>query len=390
MRELLSRGNPRTCRSWLEIDLKNLRNNAMLLRDMMPPECELMAVVKANAYGHGAIQVAKCMNNIGVKAFAVATMDEGIELRKKGIKGEILILGYTDIGRIDQLKRYRLIQTVIDYDYALQLNNCNRDIEVHIKVDSGMHRLGICVDDVHKIRNVFALKWLKVSGIYTHLCVADSLEERDVRYTREQIDRFYFMLRQLKAQGITLPKIHIQSSYGLLNYPELNCNYVRIGIALYGILSNPEDEAMIQGGLRPVLSLKTRIAMIREVEAGEGVGYGRDFSVTRDSKLAILPIGYADGLPRSLSYGKGSVLLHGCQAPIVGRVCMDQLLVDVTDIPDVKQGDIVTLIGKDGEQEIRAASVAKNAGSITNELLSRIGNRLERIFINDNIISYKE
>lgn len=371
----------RTGRSWIEINMQNLEYNARVLRGLMPPDCELMAVVKANAYGHGDVRVSKCMNKIGVKAFAVATIDEGIALRRRGIQGDILVLGYTDISRAGQLNHYRLVQTVIDYNYAVMLNCCKKSIEVHIKVDTGMHRLGICVEDADKISEVFRLKGLKISGIFTHLCVADSLDEEAVKYTRGQINRFYHLLKQLKDRDITLPKVHIQSSYGLLNYPELHCDYARIGIALYGSLSTPGDRTKLQAQLRPVLALKARVAMVREVAAGEDAGYGRDFHVMRDSRIAVLPIGYADGLPRNLSGGSGSVLLHGLRAPIIGRICMDQLLIDVTDIPEAKPGDIATLIGADGKEEILAVNVAKNAGSITNELLSRLGTRLERIYI---------
>jgi serine/alanine racemase len=368
-------------RSWLEINTKNLKYNALLLKRLMPPDCEMMAVVKADAYGHGAVKVSKCMNEIGVRAFAVATIDEGIELRKRGIQGDILILGFTDLSRAYDLRHYRLIQTVIDYQYAVLLSNSRYSIQVHIKVDTGMHRLGICVEEVYKITEVFQLDGLKVSGIFTHLCEADDLEEEAVKYTRGQIDRFYQMLKQLEDKGIAIPKVHIQSSYGLLNYPELQCDYARIGIALYGSLSSQGDNTRLPAQLHPVLALKARVIMIREVAAGESVSYGRDFMIRKDSRIAVLPIGYADGLPRNLSYGSGSVLLHGRRVPIIGRICMDQLLIDVTEIPGVKPGDVATLIGVDGQEEILATSVAKSAGSITNELFSRMGARLERIYI---------
>ena len=251
---------------------------------------------------------------------------------------------------------------------------------MHIKVDTGMHRLGISVEEIEKIAEIFQLEGLKVSGIFTHLCVADAIEADAINYTRGQIDRFDQMLGRLKNKGIAIPKVHIQSSYGLLNYPELCCNYARIGIALYGTLSSHGDRTRLSAQLRPVLSLKVRVAMIREVATGESIGYGRDFILRQNSKVAVLPIGYADGLPRGLSNGLGSVLVHGRRAPIIGRICMDQLLIDVTDIPEVEAGDVATLIGVDGQEEILATSVADSAGSITNELFSRIGMRLERIY----------
>ncbi len=367
-------------RSWLEISTENLRYNANLLRNLMPPGCEMMAVVKANAYGHGAVKVSKCMNEIGVRAFAVATIDEGIELRRNGIQGEILILGYTDVSRAKELHHYNLIQTIIDYYYALLLNNSQYPIQAHIKIDTGMHRLGICVEEADRVAEVFCLDGLEVSGIYTHLCVADNLEAEEVKYTQGQIERFYMLLEFLKDRGITIPKVHIQSSYGLLNYPELRCDYVRIGIALYGSLSSEGDKTRRSAQLRPVLSLKAKVILIREVASGESVGYGRDFILREGSRVAVVPVGYADGIPRNLSYGRGKVLLHGRSAPVIGRICMDQLLIDVTEIPEAKPGDVATLIGTDGQLEIPATKVAKRAGSITNELFSRLGGRLERVY----------
>lgn len=370
----------RRCRSWIEINRTNLKYNAQILQANMQPGCKLMAVVKANAYGHGAAMVAKCMNEIGVDSFAVATIDEGIQLRKHGITGDILVLGFTDVRRADELCYYHLTQAIIDYDYALKLNRCGQLLQVHIKIDTGMHRLGLSAEDLGQVMEVFRMSHLKVSGIYTHLCVADSLEEEAVNYTRKQVNSFYLLLQQIIEKGIRLPKVHIQSSYGLLNYPELQCDYARIGIALYGCLS-VANQTKLQLKLRPVLALKSRIAMIREVAAGEGVGYGRESLMKDQSRVAVLPIGYADGLPRNLSEGRDQVLLHGQRVPILGRICMDQLLVDVTDIASVEPGDVATFIGSDDQEEMTALEVAQNAGTITNELLSRIGSRLERIYI---------
>jgi len=366
-----------TDRAWVEIDLSNLEHNVKVLRKAMPQKCELMAVVKADAYGHGAFEIAAHLNKINVKAFAVATIGEGIELRRCGVMGEILILGYTAPARAKELHKYDLTQTLIDYDYSLLLNEQGYDVKSHIKIDTGMHRLGFDKEDIEKISCVFAMKHIKVSGIYTHLCVSDSLDDNDICFTNMQIESFYKLLTLLKKKGISLPKIHIQSSYGLLNYPELKCDYVRAGVLLYGVLSFPDDKTKLHLDLRPVLSLKARVILIRTIKKGDSVGYGRAFIADRDSIIALLPIGYADGFPRNLSYGKGCVLIKGCQAPVVGKICMDKLAVDVTDIPDVKVGMTATLIGKDGNEEIAAPIVAKNSESITNELLSRMGRRLK-------------
>ncbi|HGJ1180463.1 TPA: serine racemase VanT catalytic subunit, partial [Streptococcus pneumoniae] len=338
-----------TDRAYLEIDLNNLEHNVKVLKRAMPQKCELMAVVKAEAYGHGLYEIATHLNKIGVKAFAVATIDEGIKLRQYGVLGEILILGYTAPARAKELRKYDLTQTLIDYKYALLLDKQGYNVMTHIKVDTGMHRLGFDAKDIEKISAVFSMKHIKVSGIYTHLCAADSIDEKDIFFTNVQIESFYNLLNQLKEKGITIPKIHIQSSYGLLNYPELKCDYVRVGVSLYGVLSSPNDRTKLHLDLRPVLSLKSRVILLREIKKGESVGYSRSFVANRDSLIALLPVGYADGYPRNLSCGKSYVLINGHQAPVVGKICMDQLAVDVTDIPNVKTGSIATLIGKDGK-----------------------------------------
>lgn len=365
-----------TDRAYLEIDLNNLEHNVKALKRAMPQKCELMAVVKAEAYGHGLYEITTHLNKIGVKAFAVATIDEGIKLRQYGVLGEILILGYTAPARAKELRKYDLTQTLIDYKYALLLDRQGYDVMTHIKVDTGMHRLGFDAKDIENISAVFSTKHIKVSGIYTHLCAADSVDEKDIFFTNVQIESFYNLLNQLKEKGITIPKIHIQSSYGLLNYPELKCDYVRAGVSLYGVLSSPNDRTKLHLDLRPVLSLKSRVILLREIKKGESVGYSRSFVANRDSLIALLPVGYADGYPRNLSCGKSYVLINGHQAPVVGKICMDQLAVDVTDIPNVKVGIIATLIGKDGNEEISAPMIADNSESITNELLSRMGKRL--------------
>lgn len=367
-------------RAYLEIDLKNLEHNVRVLKNAMPPHCELMAVAKAECYGHGMYGTTVYLNQIGVSAFAVATIDEGIRLRKYGISGEILIMGYTSPMRAKELCKYKLTQTLIDYEYSLRLDEQGYKVTAHIKVDTGMHRLGFDADDTKEIVTAFSLKNIEITGIFTHLCSADSRAEEDVDFTRKQIGKFYNSLDNLRKSGIRIPKVHIQSSYGLLNYPEIKSDYVRAGIALYGVLSSPNDETKLELDLRPVLSLKARVVLLRKICKGETVGYSRAFTASRDSLIAILPIGYADGFPRNLSCGKSIVLICGQKAPIIGKICMDQLAVDVTDISNIKIGSIATLIGKDENDEIAAPTVAENSESITNELLSRMGRRLNIIY----------
>ncbi len=363
-------------RAYLEIDLNNLEHNVMTLQNAMIPGCKMMAVVKADAYGHGMYEITTYLEQLGVSSFAVATIDEGIRMRKYGICGEILILGYTSPSRAKELYIYKLTQTLIDYDHASKLNDQGYNINCHIKIDTGMHRLGFEVNDYEKIRSVFSMEHIHTTGIFTHLCVSDSLEEGDIEFTHKQIDSFYGLIDELKSDGLHMPKIHIQSSYGLLNYPELKCDYVRVGIALYGVLSSPNDKTRLQLDLKPVLSLKASVVLLRDIKEGEAVGYNRAFTALRNSKVAVLPIGYADGIPRKLSCGNGYALVNGQRAPIIGKICMDQLSVDVTDIPNVTLGSVATLIGSDGKEELSAPIIAENAESITNEFLSRMGKRL--------------
>lgn len=367
--------DPALDRAYLELNMDNLAHNLTVLQNEMPSGCDMMAVVKAEAYGHGANAVAEFLEMRGVGAFAVATIDEGIALRKHGIAGDILILGYTAPHRAPALKKYRLTQTLIDHAYARALSRQGVRVQAHIKIDTGMHRLGFDASDTVGVMDTFSMPNLKITGIFTHLCVADSLADADIAFTRAQIARFDALLDRLKVAGIALPKVHMQSSYGLLNYPELRCDYVRVGIALYGVLSAPQEKTKLAPELKSVLSLKTRVVLMRKITQGESVGYGRAFTAMRDSTVAILPIGYADGYPRALS-GKGEVLIEGKRAPIVGRICMDQLAVDVTDIPEAHIGSVATIIGSDGTQTVSAPTTAQTAETITNELLSRLGKRL--------------
>ena len=364
-----------TARAWREVDLAALGHNAQVLRNTLAPETELMAVVKAEAYGHGGAVTARALQKTGVRAFAVACLAEGIALRKAGVRGTILILGYTAPEEAPLLRRWRLTQTVADIDHGRALAAQGRWVHVHLALDTGMHRLGIPAENREEILEVFRLPNLVVDGVFSHLCVSDSLEAGDVAYTQEQLTLFYDTVAWLRAAGYEPGKVHIQASYGIWNLPPQPCAYVRAGIALYGVRS---DDAPVQRNLdlRPVLSLRARVASIRTVQAGESAGYGRAFRAERETRLAVVTIGYADGLPRDLPQRGGQVLIRGKRCPMVGRMCMDQLLVDVSSLLEVTPGDTVTLIGRDGGQVIRAEELAARCGTITNELLSQLGSRL--------------
>lgn len=365
-------------RAWVELDREALAHNVAVLRRLLPPHCTLMPAVKANAYGHGAVPVARELNRLGLQAFCVATAQEGAELRAGGVQGEILVLGYTHPQQARLLHQNHLTQTVVDHSYGMALEAQNVPLEVHLKLDTGMHRLGEGSDRVDTLVPLFACRNLKVTGAFTHLCAAGTASPEDRAFTLSQGRAFCTALARLEAQGCPIPKRHLLSSYGLLHYPELGGDYARVGIALYGVLSSPADLTRCPVTLRPVLSLKAQVAQVRTLEAGEQAGYDLQFTAQRPTKLAVLTIGYGDGLPRSLSCGVGAALVGGRKAPIAGRVCMDQTLVDVTDCPPVAPGDTAVLIGASHGLEITACDLAKETGTIANEILSRLGARLER------------
>ena len=334
-----------------------------------------MAVVKADAYGHGAVIAARALWRHGVRAFAVATMEEGIELRRAGIRGTILVLGWTPAQFARRLARWHLSQTIADEAHARALSAQGVRLDVHLALDTGMHRLGVAWDDLDAQMRIFSLPGLRIRGTFSHLSVADSLSKADVAFTREQSRRFFAAIEALRGRGCDPGLVHLQASYGILNHPTGPCDFARAGIALYGVTSDSQPTART-ADLWPVLSLRARVASVRALAPGESAGYGRAFTARRPTKLAAVAIGYADGLPRDLPERGGEVLLHGHRAPAVGRLCMDQMLVDATDVPDVRPGDVATLIGRDGAVQISAVDLAGQCGVLTNELLSRLGGRL--------------
>lgn len=386
-----------TCsRAWIEISQAALERNVAFLYSRLPGSCRLMPAVKAQAYGHGAVIVSRLLNRLGVDAFCVACASEGVALRDAQVTGKILILGYTSPADYPYLVSHDLIQTVADYSYAQELNRFGQAVRVHIGIDTGMRRLGIRCESMDEIKAVYRMENLTVDGLYTHLPVSDSALAQDRAFTERQIHAFYRVVDELKSQGFPCPSLHLLASYGIMNLLQnrnghngfssipdsmLAADYVRPGIALYGMLSTAGDSNLWQDSLSPVLSLKARVASVRTLYAGESAGYGLTFTAAKDMKIATLSIGYADGLPRALSQGNGSVLINGCKAPIIGRMCMDQTLVDVSEIPHIQAGDIAVIIGKSGLLEITAGHLAGQCGTITNEILSRLGERLDRIIV---------
>lgn len=368
-------------RAWAKIDLGAICHNCEVLKKLLPDSCEIMAIVKADGYGHGDVQVGKALNQWGINAFAVASIEEGIHLREAGIRGEILILGYTDHGLADLLKKYDLSQTIVDNEYGTKLNAEGVNVKVYIGIDTGMHRVGILAEDVEPIKALYRHRHLKIQGIFSHLCVSDSLAEDDIAYTHEQITRFFRLVNHLQGEGLDTGKIHLQASFGIVNYPDLPCDYARPGLVLYGVLNGEGIAYEKRPDVRPVLSLHARIGAVKEIQAGDSVSYGRTFKAAAGMKIAAVTIGYADGVPRNLSGSGGWVLVHGYRAPVLGRVCMDQLMIDISHIPDVETGDKVTLIGTDGAEQITCEMFSEWCDTIPNEVLTRLGTRVSRLYI---------
>jgi serine/alanine racemase len=367
-------------RAWIEIDLDALAYNLADIRSKVPAGCEVMAVVKANAYGHGVERVAMRLVSEGIKVFAVATVDEGIELRKHVSEGEILVFGYTHPEDVRLLFENKLTQLVIDGEYAKALNDTGYRLNVHVEIDTGMHRLGVELSNFAEIESIFSNENLTVKGIATQLSSSDSLDASDVDFTNAQMEKFLTVADRLKSKGYNVGKLHAQASYGIYNYSGSSLDYVRPGIMLYGADSKNND-TKIETDLRPVLSLKALIAQVRWIEAGESVSYSRKYTAEKPIKLATVCIGYADGVPRQMSGNGGLCIVGGVKVPIVGRITMDMLMLDVTQVENVQAGDIATIIGKDGNEEIRCEYVAGASGTITYDILSRLGGRLPRIYL---------
>ena len=365
-------------RTWAEVNLSNLEHNYRSLRAMLAPGCRFLGVVKANAYGHGAVPVARRLEQLGAEYLAVACLDEALELRQAGIGLPILILGFTPDERGAELLEGDITQTVYDLESAKNLSRlaeaAGKPLKIHIKADTGMSRLGWLCDETHRaesvdaICQVCALPGLEPEGIYTHFANADS----DEAYTMLQFTRFLDLLEALKARGLTFPIRHCAASAAMLRYPCTHLDMVRPGIALYGHYPDPSCEGLDGPGLRPVMTLKTRVASVKTVPAGTPVSYGCTHVVERETRLAALTIGYADGLPRLCS-DRWQVELNGRRAPILGRVCMDMCMADVTGL-EVAPGDEAEVFG----ERLPVEDLAGLAGTIQYELLCAVSPRVWR------------
>ena len=360
-------------RAWRELHPEAFGENIKEIRRFLGPQVRMMAVVKANAYGHGdQITAAILQEQYGITDFAVASLEEGIRLRERGINGRILILGYTPPEALGEALDYELMQTLADRDYAREAASRAPGLMAHLKINTGMNRLGVNVGETKGILEILGDDRLKIRGIFSHLSMADGRTPQEQAFTREQTERFVELLGILEKLGVCPVDRHLQSSYGILQGLIPGCNLVRPGIFLYGVCSSLDGQGGFTG--TPALSIKAKVAMVRQVASGEPISYGNGFHALKPMEVAVLTIGYGDGIPRSLT--GGCVLLHGRRAPVVGRICMDQMLVDVSNIPGIRPGDTAVLLGQDGEEEIRAEEMAGWAGTITNELLCRLGDRL--------------
>lgn len=360
-------------RTWSEVNLDVLRQNIAKLREICPNK-ELIAIVKANAYGHGDIRCAKALNGCGVRHFAVSNLHEAQQLTAGGIEGSILIFGYCDIPLVIENALGSLIFTVGDADYARELSEKalenNVKIPVHIKIDTGMSRVGLSTAE--ELDSVLSCEGLDCRAAYTHFAVADSLETEDVEFTKKQQER---LIELCRPRGLAT---HSQNSGGILYHGEFGGDFIRAGIIMYG--QKPDERFPVPAGIRPIFRLCSVVSRLKTIHAGDTVSYGRTFTAARDTRLALIPCGYADGFNRRLS-NNWSVLINGKPAPVCGRICMDQTLVDVTDIPDVKLGDEVTVYSDETEGGCSVTEAAKRIGTINYELLCAVGTRVPRIYI---------
>ncbi|QSQ07865.1 Alanine racemase 1 [Koleobacter methoxysyntrophicus] len=367
--------------TWAEVYLDNIVHNIREIRRITDKKAEVMAVVKADGYGHGAVEVARKALDNGADRLAVAILDEGLQLRRAGITAPILILGYTPEGQVETAVEQDMALTVYTLEGAEAVSriagNKGTKAKIHIKLDTGMGRLGFLPEEksISDIVKIFHLPDIIIEGIFTHFATAD---EKDKTYTRKQFERYMWVCSRLEEEGITLPIRHVANSAAIIDFPEMHLDMVRAGLILYGMYPS-EDVNRARLSLKPAMALKTRIAHVKKLPPGCSISYGATFTTTRDSIIATLPLGYADGYTRLLS-NKGEVLVKGRKAPVVGRVCMDQCMIDVTHIEGVGVGDEVVLFGRQQGSVISAEDVAGQIGTINYEVVCMVGKRVPRLY----------
>ena len=366
------------------ISLDAIRDNIKKGRELLGPETRLMAVVKADAYGHGAVPVAWAIDDL-VDAYAVAIPEEGAELRQAGITKPVLVLGYTAPELAASAIRQDIMLSVFQSETAEAYGKLAKELgttaKVHIKLDTGMSRIGYLCNEqsLADIERIAKLPDIKIEGMFTHFAKAD---EADKSFAKEQYKKYMEFAEQLWQRGIRIPVRHVCNSAGMIDLPESDLDMVRFGITMYGMYPT-DDVTKERLPVTPAMELKTHISFVKTLPAGVGIGYSGTFVTCRETKVATLPIGYGDGYPRGLS-NRGRVLIHGKSAPILGRICMDPCMVDVTDIPEAVQGDTVTLMGRDGEEFISAEEIGATVGnSFHYEVVCDVGKRVPRVYYKD-------
>jgi alanine racemase len=365
--------------TYATVNLTALAHNLSCIKRCLSPGCEVMAIVKANAYGHGAVETAQALARQGIGRFAVASLDEGIVLRQAGLSGSVVVLGALFEEQVSDLVAHRLTPVVSDGRILPALAKAARShpapYPIHLKVETGMGRLGFSPEGLLSLLdNPLLRSPLQVEGMMTHLADADGA---DSDFTGRQLGAFWTMLEQIRQRGLSIPLVHAANSAAIVRFPDAHFSLVRPGIMLYGYHTLPASVSTPD--LTPVLSLRTTIVQLRTIPRGGTVSYNRTFVAQRPTRIAVLPIGYADGYSRRLSH-RGSVLIQGRRAPIVGLVCMDMIMVDVTDLSPVPVGETVTLIGQQGGESIWANEVADWIGTIPYEVLCGIGSRVPRLY----------
>ena len=382
-------------RTWAQISLNRIEHNYKIIREQINPGTKLCCVIKADAYGHGAPEFAELYEKLGADFFAVSNLEEALQLRIGGITLPILILGYTPAEYAKELSDNNISQAILSLDYAKELSASAKALNVtvksHLKIDTGMSRIGIMCQDIHRdnikndVMEIFGLDNLEIEGMFTHFAVSDEKEEGR-EYTLHQIECFNYVINTLKENGIDTDKIikHCSNSAAIMDYKSVNMDMVRAGIILYGL--SPSSKLKGQLALKPAMELKSVIAHIKEIEPGTTVSYGRTFEADRKMKIATVPIGYADGYIRNLA-SDAFMLVKGKKAKVLGRICMDQCMIDITNIDDVRVGDTVTVVGRSGSEEITMDDVASWTGTINYEVVCLVGKRVPRVYVSDKEVT---
>ena len=369
-------------RTWAEIDLDALSHNFKEIRRITSPSAKILAVIKADAYGHGSTETAQALVENGADCLAVACADEGKQLRRDGIDAPILILGASSASDMEDLVNYSLMPTVFSYDFANELSKTaeklNKPVKIHIKLDTGMSRIGFVtdVDDnalSDEILKIAALPHIEIDGIFSHFSTSDEAV-RD--YTKLQFERFMHVCDILEKKGLNIPTKHIANSAAIMMYPETHLDMVRAGIILYGLYPSEEvDKTRLD--LKPVMTLKSRITMVKTLDSGRGVSYGKTYITNHPTKIATVPIGYADGYTRLLS-GKAKISVNNTLAPVIGRICMDQCMIDVTNVNTINTGDEVIVFGAG---DVTADDLADLIGTVNYEIICMLSMRIPRIYL---------